>query len=109
MAGIYELYYRDEKQSLRLICLAKAWYGGLRTSIREKTDPELTLDAKWKKILSDFSCYYRYSVLGSHLDMLDILFFFASRYFPNKSKMEDSGRYVDIYVEEKSDDKIVDI
>ena len=35
-AGIYELYYMDEKEKLCLFYLGKSWYGGLRNELREK-------------------------------------------------------------------------
>ncbi len=109
VAGLYELYYEDDHKALRLFYVAKAWYGGLRTSLREKTDPELEKNLEHKRILSDCKCYYRYVATGSHADMSDIIFFFAETYMPGQSKTHHSGRYEDIYVEEISADKIIDI
>ena len=44
-AGIYELYYMDEKQKLCLFHVGKSWYGGLRSEIRLRTDAELETEA----------------------------------------------------------------
>ena len=109
MAGIYELYYEDRSNSLHLFYLGEAWFGGIRTALREKTDPELTRNEKRARVLKDFPCYYRYSVTGSHKDMADIIFFFSQTYRPESRTVEDSGRYADIYVREESDDRITDI
>jgi hypothetical protein len=109
VAGLYELYYVDDHKTLRLFYIAKAWYGGLRTSIREKTDPDLVKNLERKRILCDHTCYYRYTQTGSHADMTDIIFFYAETYLPGQYKTRHSGRYKDIYVEEVSADKIVDI
>ncbi|MBN2440556.1 MAG: hypothetical protein JXJ04_04405 [Spirochaetales bacterium] len=107
--GIFELYYLDYKKKLNLFFLSRAWYGGLRNSLRERTDPELEKDPNRRKILEDYDCYYRYTISQSFGDMSDILFFFESTYSPHNPQKDSSGRYEFIYVEEKSDDKIVTI
>ena len=45
-AGIYELYYMDEKGKLCLFHVGKSWYGGLRNEIRLRTDVELETDPR---------------------------------------------------------------
>ena len=107
--GIFELYYMDEKKKLNLFFLSRAYYGGLRNTIRERTDPELEDDVNRRRVLNKYDCYYRYTVTQSHMDMTDILFFFKRTYNPNDTKVQDSGRFEQIFVEERSDDKIVTI
>lgn len=109
MSGIYELYYQDEKKKLNLFFLARAYYGGLRNTIRKRTDPELEDDAARRKILNKYTCYYRYAVLESYNDMSDILYFFRQTYKPGDTSIHHSGRYEHIFLEECSDDKIVTI
>ena len=109
VAGLFELYYMDDHNSLRLFYIAKAWYGGLRSSLREKIDPDLLQNRDHKHILNDHTCYYRYTETGSHADMSDIIFFYAETYLPGRVKAHHSGRYKDIYVEEVSADKIIDV
>jgi hypothetical protein len=109
VSGIYELYYQDEHKQLNLFHIAKAWYGGLRTWLRKATDPELEEDTVKKEILEHHDCYYRYTVIPSYADMSDILFFFAATYRPHSHKVVASGRYVNIYVKEVSEDKVVDV
>lgn len=75
--GIFELYYMDEHKHLNLFYFCKAWYGGLRNTIRKMTDPELEKDKKRKHVLDTYSCYYRYAASNSFDDMTDILFFFC--------------------------------
>ena len=106
-AGIFELYYLDDKKKLNLMRMSRVWYGGLRSRLREITDPTLVEDENWKNILETKECYYRYSVMQSRDDMQDIVFFFAGRYAPKDTSIEHSGRYEDIYLQELSPNKIV--
>lgn len=109
MAGIFELYYMDDKKKLNLFFFSKVWIGGLRSRLRRYTDPELEIDEKRRNVLERYECYYRYSLCDSDDDMQDIIFFFASTYMPGKHKQYSSERYEDIYVEEESPDSIVTI
>jgi hypothetical protein len=109
VAGIYELYYRDQGKALRLFQVARAWYGGLRHSIRETTDPELVRNGKHRALLGDYETWYRFAPVRSYHDMSDLLFFFAETYFPGERKEQPSGRYTEIFVNETSPDKIVDL
>ena len=109
VAGIFELYYEDKYKKLNLLHISKAWYGGLRNWLRKVTDPELEGDEKKKKILEEYDCYYRYTVIPSYADMSDVLYFFASTYLPHAHKVVSSGRYESIFVNEVSEDKIVTV
>jgi len=109
MSGIFELYYMDEKGKLNLFHVQKAWYGGLRHSIRMRTDPELEDNPEKRELLERYKCYYRFSILESYKDLTDILYFFAATYFPDRVTVDHSGRFDRIFVEEISADKIVTI
>jgi hypothetical protein len=109
VAGIFELYYMDDHKSLRLMMVAKAWYGGLRNKLRKLTDASLERDPRRRTILDRYECYYRYAVTNSYPDMSDILYFFGESKLPANHPFEPSGRYVDIFVDEKSPDKVVTI
>ena len=108
-AGIYELYYMDDKGKLNLFHVAKSWYGGLRNEIRLRTDVELENDAVRKALLGKYDCWYRWSLLSSSDDMADILFFFAQTHLPGTLSVHHSGRYARIFVNEEDADKIVTI
>ncbi len=108
-AGIFELYYMDAKKKLNLLRVSRVWYGGLRSRLRRLTDPAIEEDPIKRKILEELDCYYRYSIIRSRDDMQDILYFFASRHKPGDDSVPHSGRYEEIYVQEKSPDKIVTI
>jgi hypothetical protein len=108
-AGIYELYYMDDKGKLCLFHVGKSWYGGLRNELRERTDAEMERDAARKEILEERDCYYRWSLLSSSDDMADLLFFFAQTWQPGTTTVHASGRYEHIYVNEVDADKIVTI
>jgi hypothetical protein len=109
VSGIFELYYQDEKKKLNLLYVAKAFYGGLMNEIRKRTDPELEDNALRRQILSTRDCYYRYAPSNSYKDMSDIIYFFATTYFPDKDLHDHSGRYTEIYVKEDSEDKLIDV
>lgn len=107
-AGIFELYYMDEKGKLCLFHLGKSWYGGLRNEIRLRTDAELEKDAARRAILEDHDCWYRWSLVSASDDMADLIYFFAGVHRPD-AKVHHSGRYRNIFVNEVSADKIVTI
>ncbi len=109
MPGIYELYYLDDHKQLNLFFVAKAWYGGLRNSIRKVTDPELENDPRRRRTLQERAVYYRYVIVQSFGDMADIMYFFAATYFPHGHRLEPSGRYENIFVNEISPEKIVTV
>ncbi len=101
-AGVFELYYMDGKKRLNLMYISRVWFGGLRSTIRQLTDPDLEFDPKWKDILNRFDCYYRYTLSTSSRDMQDVLFYFSEVLFPGAEKCLDSGRYDSIYLIEDS-------
>ncbi len=107
-AGIYELYYMDDKGKLCLFHVGKSWFGGLRNEIRLRTDSELEKDEAHRTILEERDCWYRWSLVSASDDMADIIFFFASTY-QLAAKVRHSGRYRNIFVNEVSADKIVTI
>jgi hypothetical protein len=108
-AGIYELYYKDEKDKLCLFYLGKSWYGGLRNELRARTDIELEKDPGRRAILDEKNCWYRWSLISSSDDMADILWFFAQTYLPGTLSVTSSGRYERVYVKEIDADRIVTI
>ena len=108
-AGIYELYYMDDKGKLCLFHLGKSWYGGLRNELRVRTDVELETDPSRRAILEEHDSWYRWSLLNSSDDMSDVLFFFAQTYLPGILTVHHSGRYAHVFVKEIDADKIVTI
>jgi hypothetical protein len=108
-AGIFEMYYKDDKGKLCLFHVGKSWYGGLRNELRMRSDAEMEKDAARKAILEDRDCWYRWSLLSSSDDMADILFFFAQTHLPGTRTVHHSGRYARIFVNEEDADKIVTI
>ncbi len=101
-SGVFQLYYMDDNKRLFLMYISRVWFGGLRSTIRKLTDPDLEYDPKWKSILSKYDCYYRYSLSDSNKDMEDILFYFSEVLFPGLNKCADSNRYRNIYLIEES-------
>jgi len=93
VAGMYEMYYKDDHGRIRLMSISRAWYGGLRSKLRFDTDPDLVMDPSYRKILETREIYYRYTMTDSMKDMLDVLYFFSKSYLPDQPGPDDSGRY----------------
>lgn len=109
VAGIYELYYRDDHERIHLMSISRAWYGGLRSKLRIDTDPELVMDPEFRRVLETYDVYYRYTLTDSMMDMVDVLYFFSKTYLPGQPDPGDSGRYENIFLEEIAPDKVVTI
>lgn len=107
VAGIYEVYKKGEGGELFLLKLDIAWYGGVRSNVRESIDPYAKADPERRKILEDAELYFRFSCSESFTDMQDVLWFMNLTYFPHDEPAEDSGRYEKIYIEENSPDNFV--
>jgi len=108
LAGVFEIYWMDEKNRLRLFVVGKTDYGGLRSEIRRITDPELCKDdVKAKKILEEKEIWYRYAPTDSSNIMADVLWCFMQNYFPEKTSIKHSGRYENIFLKESAPDKLM--
>ncbi len=106
VAGMYELYKMDSEKKLNLLSVTHAWYGGLRSQIRQAIDPDATSDPVKKAELEDAELYYRYTISNSFPDIIDVVWFFHSVYFPQDIRVEHSGRYQKIFMNEKAPDKV---
>lgn len=106
VGGVFELYWKDDHQHLRLFTVGNARYGGLRSEIRRLTDSELAEEPKMAALLADKEIWYRYSISNSSNDMADVVWFFRKTYFPENPAVSHSGRYKKIYVKEISPDKV---
>jgi hypothetical protein len=108
VAGIFEIYWMDEKKRLRLFFLEKTNYGGLRSEIRRITDPELCKNNEnTKKILEEKEIWYRYAPTDSAKVMDDVMWFFMQKYFPEKTNIKHSERYDNIFLKESAPDKLI--
>ena len=108
LAGIFEIYWMDAKNRLRLFVVGKTDFGGLRSEIRRITDPELCKDdAKAKKILEEKEIWYRYAPTDSSNIMADVLWCFMQNYFPEKTSIKHSGRYENLFLKESAPDKLM--
>jgi hypothetical protein len=108
IGGIAELYYMDEKAKLNLFCLQRSWYGGIRSMLRERCDPELEKDPYRLSILRKWKgrIYFRWTNCESLPDMRDVMYFFAETYAPGAGGADSSGRYARIFVKEEDAGKL---
>jgi len=107
VAGVYEIYWMDEHNHLRMLAVGDTHYGGLRSEIRRLTDPELTLDPKTREILDNEEIWFRYVPVNSVEEMADIVWFFRDTYFPENPGVEHSGRFKKIFVKESAPNKLI--
>ena len=107
VAGIYEIYWMDDHEHLRMLAVGCTHYGGLRTEIRRLTDSELSTDPKARKTLEEEEIWFRYAPTNSATAMADIVWFFRTTYFPENPGVEHSGRYVKIFMKESEPNKLI--
>ena len=107
VAGVYEIYWMDDHEHLRMLAVGNTHYGGLRSELRRLTDSELTLDPKAKKILEDEEIWFRYAPTNSAAAMADVVWFYRKTYFPENPGVEPSGRYLKIFLKESAPDKLI--
>jgi len=107
VAGVYEIYWMDDHEHLRMLSVGQTHYGGLRSELRRLTDPELITDADAKKKLTEEEIWFRYSPSNSAAVMADVVWFFRSTYFPENPGVEHSGRYQKIYMNESAPNKLI--
>jgi len=107
VAGVYEIYWMDDHEHLRMLAVGQTHYGGLRSELRRLTDPELITDAKAKKILEEEEIWFRYFTSNSSAMMADAVWYFMKTYFPENPGVEHSGRYQKIYMNESAPNKLI--
>ena len=107
VAGVYEIYWMDDHEHLRMLAVGNTHYGGLRSEIRRLTDSELALDEKTRKILEDEEIWFRYAPTNSASAMADVVWFFRKTYFPENPGVEHSGKYQKIFLKESAPDKLI--
>jgi len=107
VAGVYEIYWMDDHDHLRLLSVGNTHYGGLRSEIRRLTDSELALDPQARKILEEEEIWFRYAPTNSAAAMADVVWFFRKTYFPEDPGVEHSGLYRKIFLKESEPDKLI--
>ena len=107
VAGIYEIYWMDDHNHLRMLTVGDTHFGGLRSEIRRLTDPELTLDPKAKETLENEEIWFRYAPTNSADVMSDVIWFFRSTYIPDNPGVTHSGRFKKIFIKESEPDKLI--
>jgi hypothetical protein len=107
VAGIYEIYWMDDHNHLRMFSVGKTHYGGLRSELRRLTDAELAVDKAARTILENEEIWFRYSPVNSAAIMADVVWFFRQTYFPENPGVDHSGRYRKIFLQESAPDKLI--
>ena len=98
--GIFEVYHYRGGPTADLVGRSRAYYGGLRNTLRGLIDPISPYPLNGELLPPGEQHLARYAILESSDDMDDILFFFAGRDEMEDPDQEHSGRYEFIYVKE---------
>jgi len=107
IAGVYEIYWMDDHNHLRILAVGNTHYGGLRSEIRRLTDSELALDPKTRETLENEEIWFRYAPSSSIHTMSDVVWFFRKTYFPENPGVEHSGRFKKIFIKESEPNKLI--
>ena len=107
VGGVYEIYWMDDHEHLRMMAVGDTHYGGLRSELRRLTDSELNLNPKMRKILEDEEIWFRYAPSDFADVMSDVLWFFRKTYFPENPGVDHSGRFKKIFLKESAPDKLI--
>jgi len=104
LAGLYEVYLYRGGPTAELTGRSRAYYGGLRNTMRGLIDPISPYPLNGRLLEEDEDYLVRYSLISSPDDMDDILYFFAGRDEFEDPDQEHSKRYDYIYVNESAPD-----
>ena len=107
VAGVYEIYWMDDHEHLRMLSVGQTHYGGLRTEIRRLTDPELAQTPKARQLLEEEEIWFRFFPCNSAPTMADVVWYFRRTYFPENPGVEHSGRYRKIFMNESEPNKLI--
>lgn len=109
LPGAFVVFYRTKGNRLVPFYLGFAWVNSIMYELNFVLSEEADHNAKIKLILEDEKCYYKYVVIESYKDLLDIYqyykTFYESRntYFIKKELEPNSGRYKNIFVQDYSE------
>lgn len=101
LPGLFEIYCDEGGRTPELVGRARAYYGGLRNTLRGLVDSISPYPLNGEILDRSRDHFARYAAIESPEDMDDILFFFASR-AGLEDEYDDSGRYEEIFVKEES-------
>ncbi len=106
MPGIYVVFFKNEANRLVPFFLSYSWVNSIMYELNFILNQEADDDMKIKLILEKKDCYYKYVIIESYKDMLDVYeylqTFYRSRdtYFIKKELEINSGRYNNIFVQD---------
>lgn len=102
VSGLFELFVLDTGKTLNPVRTSGAWYGGLRSTIRELCDPQTCRDKRIRSYLARHRLYYRFSTCASHEDMQDVLACIAAVRPRSVREATPSARYEGLFLRESA-------
>jgi hypothetical protein len=109
MPGIYVVFFKNKANKLEPFYVSFAWVNSIMYELSSVLSDEADHDPKIKEILDDEKCYYKYVIIESYRDLLDIYQYFKTfyesrnTYFIKKELEVNSGRYKEIFVQDYSE------
>jgi hypothetical protein len=109
MPGIFVVFYKTKGNRLVPFYLSYAWVNSIMYALSSVLSDVADHDAKIKEILEDEKCYYKYVIIESYRDMLDMYQYYKTyyesrnTYFIKKELEPDSGRYKNVFVQDYSE------
>jgi hypothetical protein len=97
--GIFEILVDDGGRQPELVGRSRAWYGGLRNTLRGLIDTVSPYALNGRPLDQKKPHYVRYAMVDSSDDMDDVLYFYAAK--AGLEDHDDSGRYEYIYLNEE--------
>ncbi len=100
VAGLYQVYWEDERRKLRIFSWGQAWYGGLRGKLAESIDQDHEPLQARKEILEHRRLWYRYVLCESWGDLQDLFCLYEQIFNPNEPPPASSGRFQFLHLRE---------
>lgn len=109
--GVFEVYVLDQAKTLNLVTRRRAYYGGVRHTLRAITDPGSVNYVGHKHKLEPDRLFFRFVLTDSYADMSDIMFFFSRGHGTApieepEDTPEPSGQYTHIFLKEITPDPL---
>ena len=101
LPGLFEVYRDEGGRHPELVGRARAYYGGLRNTLRGLIDESNPYPLNGEPLDGARRHFVRYTVLASSDDMDDVLAYYAAR-TEDEDDFPPSDRYDEIFVKEES-------
>jgi|GEM_PF-3949367 len=105
LSGIFVVFYKSLRGTrINPFYLGNSWMGSLRHDLKFLIEEPAQVNKKITQILEEDLCFYKYLIIPSFNDLVDIYMYYRYYYkdimFAEENITEDSKRYANIFVKE---------